>query len=74
MGAYDGAECCDLVGLFILSQMQHLNIHIGLYRDNCLTISSLTKRQNQVVLSELHRICNSNGLKIPGAGANKKGG
>ena len=39
MGAFDGAECCDLVGLFLLSQMQHLNIAIGLYRDDCLAMS-----------------------------------
>ena len=52
--------------------MQHLNIAIGLYRDDCLAISSLTKRQNQLVLNELHRIYNRNGLKIPGAEANRK--
>ena len=38
----DGAECCDLVGLFILSKLQHLEEEIGLYRDegesNCLTL------------------------------------
>ena len=72
MGAFDGAECCDLVGLFLLSQMQHLNIAIGLYRDDCLAMSSLTKRQNQLVLNELHKIYNRNGLKIPGAEANRK--
>ena len=72
MGAFDGAECCDIVGLFLLSQMQHLKIAIGLYRDDCLAISSLTKRQNQLVLNELHRIYNRNGLKIPGAEANRK--
>ena len=72
MGAYDGAECCDLVGLYLLSQMQHLNISIGLYRDDGLAISSLTKRQNQLVLNELHQIYNRNGLKIPGAEANRK--
>ena len=72
MGAFDGAECCDLVGLFLLSQMQHLNINIGLYRDDCLAVSSLTRRQNELVLKELHRIFKNNGLKIPGAEANRK--
>ena len=52
--------------------MQHLKIAIGLYRDDCLAISSLTKRQNQLVLNELHRIYNRNGLKIPRAEANRK--
>ena len=26
MGSYDGAEVCDLVGLYILSQLQNLNL------------------------------------------------
>ena len=65
-------ECCDLVGPYLLSQMQHLNISIGLYRDDGLAISSLTKRQNQLVVNELHQIFNRNGLKIPGAEANRK--
>ena len=34
MGSYDGAETCELVGSFLLSQLQNLNINIGLYRDN----------------------------------------
>ena len=30
MGSYDGAETCKLVGSFLLSQLQKLNINIGL--------------------------------------------
>ena len=37
MGSYDGAEVCELVGLYILSQMQHLNLDKGLYRDDGLS-------------------------------------
>ena len=33
MGSYAGAECCDLVGLFLLSKLQHLPIKAGAYRD-----------------------------------------
>ena len=36
MGSFDGAECCDLVGLYMLSQLQHLNINLGKYRDDAL--------------------------------------
>ena len=32
MGCYDGAETCELVGNFLLSQIQKLNINIGLCR------------------------------------------
>ena len=38
MGAYDGAEICELVGLFILFKFQQLNKikNFGLYRDDGL--------------------------------------
>ena len=40
MGSYDGAEICELVGLFLLSKLSnviHMN-NIGLYRDDGLAI------------------------------------
>ena len=38
MGAYDGAEVCELIGIFNLSLFsKHINKnHIGLYRDDGL--------------------------------------
>ena len=30
MGSYDGAEICELVGLYLLSQLQNLNINVEL--------------------------------------------
>ena len=44
-GSYDGAETCELVGLFLLSQLQHLNCNIGLYRDDGLAACSLSPRK-----------------------------
>ena len=41
MGSYDGAETCELVGSFLLSQLQDLNINVGLYRDDGLAITHL---------------------------------
>ena len=40
MGSYDGAEVCELVGLFILHQLfQLVGVkNIGIYRDNGLAI------------------------------------
>ena len=46
MGSYPGAENCDLVGLFILSKLSALNFNCGLFRDDGLGVSMLTKRQN----------------------------
>ena len=40
MGCYDGAEVCELVGLFILSKLssEYPNDSIGLYRDDGLAV------------------------------------
>ena len=39
MGSYDGAETCELVGCYLLSQLKEIpGIDIGLYRDNGLAI------------------------------------
>ena len=39
-GAHDGAEVCELIGIFMLSLLsKHINKnHIGLYRDDGLAI------------------------------------
>ena len=71
MGSFDGAECCDIVGLYLLSQLQAPGINIGLYRDDGLATSSLTNRQTQLALQKIDRIMQGNGLKIPGAEANR---
>ena len=71
MGSYDGAECCDMVGLFLLSQLQAPGLNIGLYRDDGLATSKLTNRQTQLALQKIDRTMQENGLKIPGAGANR---
>ena len=40
MGAYDGAEVCELVGLFILSRLEDVipQQHLGIYRDDGLAV------------------------------------
>ena len=40
MGSFDGAEVCELVGLYILSKLQALlgQANIGLYRDDGLAV------------------------------------
>ena len=72
MGSFDGAECCDIVGLYILSQLQGLGLNVGLYRDDLLATSRLTKRQNELVKQRVARIFAANGLEITGTEANKK--
>ena len=40
MGCYDGAEVCELVGIFILNKLSHIkdNNSFHLYRDNGLAV------------------------------------
>ena len=49
MGSYDGAEICDLVGLFMLSQLQNLGVSVTLFRDDGLAASPLPNKQTEYV-------------------------
>ena len=66
-GSYDGAEICELVGLYMLSKV---NSHfgkdnIGLYRDDGLSIMRRkSNRQVENTSKFLHRVFKENGLKI----------
>ena len=64
MGSYDGAETCELVGSFLLSQLQDLDINIGLYRDDGLAISNATPRVTENIKKQICRVFNQNGLRI----------
>ena len=73
MGAYDGAECCDLVGLFMLSEIRKLNLNLNciLYRDDGLGVSSSTPRQREGIKKKICEVFNKHGLSVTGD-ANKK--
>ena len=47
MGSLDGAEICELVGLYLLSQLSDLGITVGLYRDDGLCAVKLSPRQTE---------------------------
>ena len=71
MGSYDGAETCELVGLYLLSKLNHIDVNIGLYRDDGLAISNKTPRQTEIIKKEICQIFKNNGLSIT-IEANKK--
>ena len=64
MGSFDGAETCDLVGLFILSELQKLNINLGLYRDDGLAISDLYYKETESLNKKICKVFNDNDLSI----------
>ena len=64
MGSYDGAECCELVGLFMLSQMQGDNMSPGLYRDDGLIICNGSSRSIENTRKNIINIYKRNNLRI----------
>ena len=56
MNSFDGAETCELVGLYILSQLVPLGINVGLYRDDGLAVSNKTPRQTEIIKKEICKI------------------
>ena len=64
MGGYDGAEKCDLVGLYLLSLLRHLKLIMGLFRDDGLAISTQTPRQNEQMKKQICKIFKDEGLDI----------
>ena len=64
MDSFDGAECCELVGLNILSRLKHLNVNLGLYRDDALGITCKTPRQADMLKKEICKIFKQMWLSI----------
>ena len=67
MGSYDGAEVCELVGLFILDRIKREcpGLELGLYRDDGLgTTRNLSGPQTERLRKKLFSIFKSCGLKI----------
>ena len=64
MGSYDGAEVCELVGLFELDKLGVMfgKENIGRYRDDGLaTLKNVTGRQADRSRKTMHEIFNSLG-------------
>ena len=71
MGFYDGAEICELVGLFLLNELQELGINLGIYRDDGLAVSEKTAREVENLKKKMSAIFKKYNLKIT-IEANKK--
>ena len=52
------------MGLFLLSQMTHLSINPGLYRDDGLAISLNRTRVTENIKKEICKVFENNGLKV----------
>ena len=66
MGAWDGAETCELVGLYILDHLKKRlkDFEPGLYRDDSLGVIEATPRIAEKTRQKIHSIMAELGLKI----------
>ena len=64
MRGFHGAEICELVGLYLLSQLTDVIplSSIGLYRDDGLAVSPSTPRQIEILKKKICNIFNKNSL------------
>ena len=64
MGSFDSAETCELIGLYALSCLAVLGINSGLYHDDGLVYSKLTKQANENLKQQICNIYRSMRLQI----------
>ena len=67
MGAYDGAEVCELIGIFLLNLLgrQYDTKNIGLYRDDGLSIfKNRSGPQMEKIKKRLQKVFKDNGLNV----------
>ena len=55
---------CDLIGLYILSQLKDVIPNVGLYRDDGLAVSSATNRQVEIMKKKICKVFQNNNLAV----------
>ena len=72
MGSFDGAEVCELVGLYLLHLLQETTtpvssgVDLGLYRDDLLGVTRLRGRSLEKMRQRITAIFQENGIKVIG--------
>ena len=65
MGAYDGAEVCELVGTYLLSLIQRKYENVGLYRDDGLSaFKNMSGPESERVKKDIQKLFREKGLDI----------
>ena len=73
-GSYDGAETCELVGLFILAELATIDdrLNIGIYRDDGLASCPASPRQVEIFKQQIEAIFTRHGLGTVAKANDKK--
>ena len=68
-GSFDGAECAELVGLYILNEVNKINyrLNAGIYRDDFLSVIRASSRQVDVIRKKIEAVFSMFGLSTTGA-------
>ena len=64
MVSFDGAEICEIVGLYLLSMIKTLHMDTGLYRDDGLSITRCGDRESDILRKKLESLFKEKGLSI----------
>ena len=66
MGSYDSAEVTDLVGLYMLQQIRDRDLGIDpcFYRDDFVTDSDKSRKENEEIRKKICEIFEENGLHL----------
>ena len=66
MGSFDGAEVCEMVGLFLLQQLEQVipKQNIGLYRDDGLAVVENNGPKVEQLRKKVIQLFQRNGLKV----------
>ena len=67
MGAFDGAECCEIVGCYLLWQLNAElgdRMSFGLYRDDGLAVTHGSPRETEKLKIDICKVFQKNGLQI----------
>ena len=64
-GSWDGAEVTDLVGFYLLAQLQHLEeFNCGLYRDDMLAATELHGKEAEQLKQKISSVFQAEGLTV----------
>ena len=54
--SFNGVETCELVGLILLSQLTHLDVNVGLYRDGGQATCAKTPKQVEAIKKNVQNL------------------
>ena len=65
MGAYHGAQICEVVGLFLMSRLAHIkDLSAIIYRDDVLAVTRATSRQQEKMRQAIVKVFSEHGFGI----------